>query len=360
MRSVIISGGGTGGHIFPAIAIADEIKKRYPNCNIQFVGALGRMEMEKVPAAGYPITGLPISGFQRKKLWKNWSLPFKIIRSLRMSSQLLKKHEPELVVGVGGYASAAITKRAQSKGIKTLLQEQNGYAGLTNKILGRKADAICVAYDHMNRFFPADKITITGNPIRKSILQVGVAKPEWFTEYNVSTDKPILLIVGGSLGARSINIAVESALESLIEKDIQVIWQTGKNYQPKYKSQKGDGVSIHTFIKEMHEVYSLASMVVSRAGALSISELCFVGKSTFFVPSPNVAEDHQTKNALALVDKNAAVLIADSEVSNVLLEQVIEMVADSAKQEELSKRIKDLAKPNAVVDIVNIAEKLVS
>ncbi len=358
MDSVIISGGGTGGHIFPAVAIADEIKRRYPNCNIHFVGALGRMEMEKVPAAGYAITGLPISGFQRKQLWKNWNLPFKIIRSLIISNQLLKKHKPQLVVGVGGYASAAITKRAQAKGIKTLLQEQNGYAGMTNKILGKNADAICVAYENMSRFFPVDKIHITGNPIRESILKMGVAKPEWYTKYGLSNDKPVLLVVGGSLGARSINKAVESALDILIENGVQVIWQTGKNYQHTYQKKAGDGVSIQNFIKEMHEVYSLADLIVSRAGALSISELCYVGKPTIFVPSPNVAEDHQTKNALAMVDKKAAVLVSDSEVNNVLLEKVIGLINDNVRTTELAMHIKSLAKPNAVNDIVDIAENL--
>lgn len=358
MDSVIISGGGTGGHIFPAVAIADEIKRRYPECNIHFVGALGRMEMEKVPAAGYPITGLPISGFQRKQLWKNWSLPFKIIRSLIISNQLLKKHKPDLVIGVGGYASAAITKRAQAKGIKTLLQEQNGYAGMTNKILGKNADAICVAYENMSRFFPAEKIHITGNPIRESILQVGAAQPDWYTKYGMRKDKQVLLVVGGSLGARSINKAVETALDGLIENGIQVIWQTGKNYQPTYQKKDGDGVSIQTFIKEMHEVYSLADLIVSRAGALSISELCFVGKPTVFVPSPNVAEDHQTKNALAMVDKQAAVLVSDAEVVNVMLKKVVALINDQDRKTALAKNIKSLAKPNAVNDIVDIAVKL--
>lgn len=275
-----------------------------------------------------------------------------------ISNQLLNKYKPELVIGVGGYASAAITKRAQAKGIRTLLQEQNGYAGITNKLLGKNADAICVAYEKMNRFFPADKIHITGNPIRESILKVGAAKADWFAKYGLSKDRPVLLVVGGSLGARSINQAVEASLSGWVESGIQVIWQTGKNYQPKYQKVEGDGVSIHTFIKEMHEVYSLAGLVVSRAGALSISELCFVGKPTIFVPSPNVAEDHQTKNALAIVDQKAAVLVSDSEVGNVLQKKVLELISDSELGSDLAKNIKSLAKPDAVVSIVDIAEKI--
>lgn len=357
MHSVIISGGGTGGHIFPAVAIADEIKKRYPNCEVNFVGALGRMEMEKVPAAGYPITGLPISGLQRKKIWKNWNLPFKILKSLRLSSKLIKKYKPQLVIGVGGYASAAITKKAQNKGVPTMLQEQNGFAGMTNKLMGKKAKAVCVAYENMEQFFAKEIIHITGNPIREKILGIAETQNEWYAKYNLEQGKPIVLFIGGSLGARSINKAVEKHVQALLDLGYQIIWQTGKNYQPKVESAKG--LSIHTFITEMNEVYSLADIIISRAGALSISELCFVGKPTILVPSPNVAEDHQTKNALALVDKNAAVLIADNEVENAIKERIEEVLEDEDLQNKLALNIKAMAKPRAVQDIVNIAEQVI-
>lgn len=357
MRSVIISGGGTGGHIFPALAIADEIKKRYPQCSIHFVGAIGRMEMEKVPQAGYQITGLPISGINRKQLWKNWNLPYKVLKSLWLSNKILKEKNPEIVIGVGGYASAAIVKRAQSKGIPTLLQEQNGYAGVTNKLLGKDAKAICVAYERMERFFPKHLLHITGNPVREIITKPIERNSALYKKYGLEENKPILLFIGGSLGARSINIAVENNCKYLLHKDFQIIWQTGKNYET---AKELEGLKVQTFIKEMNEVYSLADIIISRAGAISISELCCIGKPVILVPSPNVAENHQTKNAAELVIKNAAVLIPDNEISGSLVENCIELWENLDNREKLSKNILAMAKPNAVQDIVSIIDDIVN
>jgi len=314
------------------------------------------MEMEKVPQAGYQITGLPMSGIQRKQLWKNWSLPMKIFKSLVLSNKILKERKPEIVIGVGGYASAAIVKRAQSKNIPTLLQEQNGYAGITNKLLGENANAICVAYERMERFFPAHLLHLTGNPVREIISKPIERNGELYKKYGLEENKPVLLFMGGSLGARSINIAVENNCKYLIQKGFQIIWQTGKNYNAK---QQLNGMHIQTFIKEMNEVYSLADIIISRAGAISISELCCVGKPCILVPSPNVAEDHQTKNAAELVRKNAAVLIADMEISGSLVENCLELWEHSEYREKLSKNISAMAKPNAVQDIVSIIENIV-
>jgi len=357
MHSVIIAGGGTGGHIFPALAIADEIKKRYPQCHIHFVGAIGRMEMEKVPQAGYQITGLPMSGIQRKQLLKNWNLPFKIFKSLLLSNKILREKKPEIVIGVGGYASAAIVKRAQSIGIPTLLQEQNGYAGVTNKLLGKSANAICVAYERMERFFPEPLLHLTGNPVREQITQPIERNTALYKKYDLEENKPVLLFIGGSLGARSINIAVENNCKYLLQKGFQIIWQTGKNYNT---TTQLPGMHVQTFIQEMNEVYSLADIIISRAGAISISELCCIGKPCILVPSPNVAEDHQTRNAAELVRKNAVVLIPDNEISGSLVENCLELWEHEDYREKLSKNIVAMAKPNAVQDIVSIIEDIVN
>lgn len=357
LSRVIISGGGTGGHIFPAIAIANEIRQRYPECHIHFVGALGKMEMEKVPSAGFEITGLPIRGFQRKQLLKNWNLPFKLVMSLWMSYKILKQKKPEVVIGVGGYASAAIGKAAQWLKIPTVLQEQNGYAGMTNKLLAPKAKVICVAYPNMQNQFPKTKLVLTGNPIREKIKQLPPPTRELYAKYNLEEGQPTLLVVGGSLGARTINESIWSNLSAILEAGMQIIWQTGKSFTKEIKHQKG--VYHSQFIKEMQEVYALADIIVSRAGAISISELCTVGKPTIFIPSPNVAEDHQTKNAISLSSLNAAVTIKDENANNELLPSLLELARNDKRKNELSENIKNLAQPLATQAIVDEIEKVI-
>jgi UDP-N-acetylglucosamine--N-acetylmuramyl-(pentapeptide) pyrophosphoryl-undecaprenol N-acetylglucosamine transferase len=357
IKRAIISGGGTGGHIFPAIAIATELKKRYPSCEILFVGAKGKMEMEKVPAAGFKIIGLPIRGFQRNAILKNWDLPFRVIKSLWLSYRLIKKHKPEIVIGVGGYASAAVGKTAQWMHIPTLLQEQNGYAGMTNKILAKQAKSICVAYPNMDKFFPKHKIQVTGNPVRSKILNIPKKSIELYKEYGLNTEKPILLVIGGSLGARTINNAIEKHLNELLKSGIQIIWQTGKSFKSDIKKQEGLYRSV--FIRDMEKVYSIADFIVSRAGAISISELCLVGKPTILIPSPNVAEDHQTKNAQILSNAHAAILLKDKEAESGLLHALRLLMNDTDKQKELSLNIKRLSQPKAVEKIVDQIEAVI-
>ena len=356
LKSVIISGGGTGGHIFPALAIANEIKYRYPDCHIHFVGAQGRMEMEKIPSNGFEITGLPIQGFQRRQIWKNWKLPFKLLKSLLLSGKIIKKHKPQLVIGVGGYASAAIGKTAQWMKIATLLQEQNGYPGVTNKLLAKKAKVICVAYPKMESFFPAHALHITGNPVRKEIINLPPKKEETYQKFGLETGKLTILIIGGSLGARSINNAAEKWIDKLLENNFQVIWQTGRSFQLKKHQQ--DGLYQSFFISDMAAVYSIADIIISRAGAISISELCIVGKPTILIPSPNVAEDHQTKNAMALVEGGAAILVKDSEINKELFNSIKDIADNKAKALKLAKNIKSMAKPEAVKDIVDLCESI--
>ncbi len=351
MNNVIISGGGTGGHIFPAIAIANEIKRRFPDCKIHFVGAIGRMEMEKIPLAGYTISGLPIIGFQRGKWWKNLSLPIKILKSFWISKKILDIYKPQVVIGVGGYASAAIVKAAQLKKIPTFIQEQNSYAGITNKILGKKAIKICVAFDDMNHFFTQNKIINTGNPIRNEILNCTLSKNELALKYNLDVQKTTILAIGGSLGARSINQAIENSAKKLLEMNFNIIWQTGKNYAPTITLPN---IYTKTFINEMNEVYKLADIIISRAGAISISELCCVAKPTILVPSPNVAEDHQTKNASALENKNACIILKDNQLTNMLLESILSISNDKIKAAQLAKNMLSLAKPNAAQHIVDV------
>lgn len=353
----IISGGGTGGHIYPAIAIANEIKSRFGDAQILFVGAKGKMEMKKVPESGYRIIGLWISGFQRRISIDNLYFPFKVMFSYVAANRIIKRFKPDAVIGVGGYASGPIMLAATGKKVPSMIQEQNSYAGLTNKRLGKKVQKICVAYEHMERYFPKEKIVITGNPVRKDILNVGAKREQAIKHFNLDPGKKTLLILGGSLGARTINTSIIKHLQEVIDADVQLLWQTGKFYYEemvsKAKNLNLDHVRILEFIREMDLAYAAADVVVSRAGALSISELCLVGKPVIFVPSPNVAEDHQTKNAKALIDKHAAVLVKDVVAEQKLVSEALALLKDEKRKAELAENIKQLAKPNATEDIVN-------
>lgn len=368
----IISGGGTGGHIFPALAIANAIKSRYSDADILFVGAEGRMEMEKVPAAGYTIKGLPISGLQRQltlsNIIKNLQLPFKMIRSRRMVKRILRTFQPDIVVGVGGFASEPTLKAAASMGFPTLIQEQNSYAGLTNKMLAKKVDRICVAYEGMERFFPADKIVFTGNPIRADIEHMTVSRDEGINHFELDNNAKILLVIGGSLGARSINNMILnnlSAIKTYHEQyGMQVIWQTGKwMYNDAVQAVKQASmesiVKVHQFISRMDLAYASADVIISRAGAIAISELCIVGKPTILIPSPNVAEDHQTKNALALADKGAAIMIRDNECGETGINTVVDLINNDEKKKAMCQNIRSLAKYNAAEHIVDEIDKIV-
>jgi len=364
LRSVIISGGGTGGHIYPALAIADEIKRRYPDCKIQFVGAKGRMEMEKIPKAGYPIQGLWITGIERKIFSKkNLSFPFKLISSLWTAKKLIKQHQPQIAIGVGGFASGPLLHQASKKGIPTLIQEQNSFPGITNRILSKNVDVICAGFEGLNRWFPENKIILTGNPIRNGIGDITNLKSKALNHFDLSPDSPVVFIMGGSLGAKSINDGVSEALESWTEKGYQVIWQTGKRYlssiESELKYQKPTGVKLVDFIERMDLAYAAADLIVSRAGAMSIAELALVGKPTILVPSPNVSEDHQTKNALALTENGASHLIKDKEVSEKLLSTVLNLMDNKELLKEMSAKTKTFARPNAAIDVVNEIEKLV-
>lgn len=361
---VIISGGGTGGHIFPAVSIANEIKAKRPDAKILFVGAEGRMEMQRVPAAGYPIKGLPIAGFNRKNLLKNIPVLFKIMESRRMARRILRDFRPQVAVGVGGYASGPTLNVAESMGIPTLLQEQNSYAGVTNKLLAKKARKICVAYDGMSRFFPADKILFTGNPVRQNLLEGTVQKDDAVRSFGLVPGKRTILVIGGSLGARTLNESILGNLPLVKQQNnVQFVWQTGKYYSGAIKEgldRRGcpDNLKVMDFIADMKQAYAAADLVISRAGAGSISEFCLLGKPVILVPSPNVAEDHQTKNALALVQKNAALYVPDAEARRSLLPLAINTVADHEKLETLSRNIIQLARPNAASDIADEVIKL--
>ncbi len=353
--TLIISGGGTGGHIFPALAIADYIKHKAPKTHILFVGAKGKMEMDKIPQKGYPIVGLPIRGFSRSSFFKNISLPFRLIYSLLQCFRILKKHKPSIVVGVGGYASGPLLWVAQSLNIPTLIQEQNSYAGLTNKKLGKKATYICAAYQEVQAFFPNKTILHTGNPIRKEI-RTGVSKKEALHALGLKNDKKTLFIMGGSLGAKSINQATEYMLKKIDLSEIQIIWQTGKLYYDTLKSRVPENQDIHLypFIEQMAVVYAAADLVISRAGALSISELQHLAKPSILIPSPNVAEDHQTKNALALVKQKAAVLIPDHKAKENLAKVVAQTIHDNQALHALSTHIKQMDRPDALEQIGKI------
>ena len=341
---VIISGGGTGGHIFPAISISNAIKAEYPDAEILFVGALGRMEMQRVPAAGYEIKGLPISGFDRKNLLRNISVLLKIWKSQRMAKQIIKEYHPMVAVGVGGYASGPTLNKAAAMGIPCLIQEQNSYAGVTNKLLAKKAEKICVAYEGMERFFPADKIIMTGNPVRQNVLYSPKTKEEARKYFGLHSEKKTILFVGGSLGARTINESILQHLDLVEKSGVQFIWQTGKYYhaiilEQLKKHEELSMLKATDFISDMGTAYKAADLVVSRAGASSISEFCLIGKPVILVPSPNVAEDHQTKNAMALVNKDAAIYVRDEEATDTLLQLAVETVKDDSKLTSLSQNI---------------------
>jgi UDP-N-acetylglucosamine--N-acetylmuramyl-(pentapeptide) pyrophosphoryl-undecaprenol N-acetylglucosamine transferase len=357
----IISGGGTGGHIFPAVAIANEIRRREPTADILFVGANGRMEMTRVPEAGYEIVGLDITGLQRRLTPQNLLFPMRVFRSVRKAGKLVESFRPDAVVGVGGYASAPVLLAATSRGIPSLIQEQNSYAGLVNKLLGRRVSKICVAYEGMESFFPADKMVLTGNPVRTEIARGNRAEAQEF--FGLDTTKKTLLIIGGSLGARTLNLATAAALPRLREAGIQLLWQTGKLYYPEAQRQAADYASDKLqaleFIQRMDLAYAAADVVISRAGALSVSELCLTGKASVLVPSPNVAEDHQTKNALALVSKGAAVLITDEHAAARLYDETLRLLSDPERQRQLSERVHELARPNATISIVDELFKLI-
>ena len=352
---VIISGGGTGGHIFPAVSIANAVKALRPDAKILFVGALGRMEMQRVPAAGYEIIGLPIQGFDRKNLLKNFKVLYKIWKSQRMAKKIIKDFRPEVAVGVGGYASGPTLNMAAAKGIPCLLQEQNSYAGVTNKLLAKKAAKICVAYEGMERFFPAEKIMMTGNPVRQQLLDTTITHEDAVRSFGFAPTKKVVLIVGGSLGARTLNESVLQHLDQIRKSDVQFIWQTGKFYSAeiseRLKGQDIPNLTVTDFISDMGVAYKAADLVVSRAGAGSISEFCLLGKPVILVPSPNVAEDHQTKNAMALVNKAAALYVKDAEADKILLPLAIDTAKDDAKLQSLHENILKMALPDSA-DII--------
>lgn len=360
---VLVSGGGTGGHIFPALSIANALKCRDTNTEILFVGAENRMEMERVPAAGYKIIGLPVSGFDRRQLWRNVKVLYRLFKSMRLAKKVLREFTPDIAIGVGGYASGPMLKAAQKRGIPTLIQEQNSYAGVTNKLLAQKADAICVAYDNMQRFFPAEKIIMTGNPVRSDVLNVKQSQSEAKTLLGFDSQRPLVLVVGGSLGARTINESVALALDKIAAAQASVLWQTGKLYATECcpKAQGYQTVKALPFISDMGIAYRAADIIVSRAGASTISELQLLGKPAILVPSPNVAEDHQRKNAQALADKNAAVMILDADCRNRLADEVVALLSNEEQRKQMSDNVLKMALRDAdekIVDtIYNILNK---
>lgn len=362
MKRVIISGGGTGGHIFPAVAIADELKRQFPEVEILFVGAEGKMEMEKVPQAGYKIIGLPIAGLQRKLTLKNLALPFKIIKSIVLARKIVKQFQPQVVIGVGGYASGPTLKAASMLGIPTLVQEQNSFAGKTNMLLAKKATTLCVAYEGMEKFFPKEKIVMTGNPVRLEVTQIEGKKQEALAFYGLDTSRPTLLVIGGSLGARTLNEALIAGIEKLQGAGIQVLWQCGKLYYEeltnRLKGKDLTGIHLTQFISRMDLAYALADVIISRAGAISVSELCLIQKPAILVPSPNVAEDHQTHNAMALVTKQAAVLVKDVDAHTTLIDEAIQLMNNKELQVTLAGNIAHLGRPAATKDIVNEITKI--
>ena len=355
----IISGGGTGGHIYPAVAIANELKSRFPEAEFLFVGAKDKMEMQKVPHAGYAIKGLWISGIQRKLTLDNAMFPLKLASSMWNSFKIIKSFKPDVVIGTGGFASGAVLKAASMLNIPTVIQEQNSYPGITNKLLAKRANKICVAYENLERFFPKDKMILTGNPVRQDLIEAA-DKSEAIAYFNLDANKKTLLVLGGSLGARRINQLIEKELDFLLSQNIQIIWQCGKLYLNDYsKYNKKDNVQVVAFIDRMDLVYAAADVVISRSGASSVSELCIVGKPTIFIPSQNVAEDHQTKNAKAISDKNGAILIKESELETQFETIFSDLISNESKQSELSQNIKKIAKPNATKDIVEEIIKLI-
>ena len=359
---IIISGGGTGGHIFPAVSIANAIKAKRPDAKILFVGAEGRMEMQRVPEAGYEIKGLPICGFDRKHLLKNFKVLYRIWKSQRLAKKIIRDFKPDGAVGVGGYASGPTLNECASMKIPCLIQEQNSYAGVTNKLLAKKVQEICVAYDGMDRFFPQDKIIKTGNPVRQSLLETPLSKEEAVKTFGLDPSKKTILLVGGSLGARTINDSMMQHLDLIEKSGVQFVWQTGKYYNAAIMQQLKDHkempmLKVTDFISDMGAAYKAADLVISRAGASSISEFCLIGKPVILVPSPNVAEDHQTKNAMALVNKDAALMVKDMDAVNQLLPLAVDTVTDDERLKMLSENILKLALPNSA-DI--IADKVIA
>ena len=355
----IISGGGTGGHIYPAIAIANELKSRFPKAEFLFVGAQDKMEMQKVPQAGYAIKGLWIAGLQRKLTMQNLLFPVKLISSLWKSRAIIKSFKPDVVIGTGGFASGPLLQMANSLNIPTLIQEQNSYPGITNKLLSKKANKICVAYENLDRFFPNDKMILTGNPVRQDLISIDSKRAEAIKYFNLDPAKKTLLILGGSLGARRVNQLIEKELDFFASQNVQIIWQCGKFYLDEYKKFDSNNVQVLAFIDRMDLVYAAADFVISRAGASSVSELSIVGKPVLFIPSPNVAEDHQTKNAKSIVDKKGALMIKESELDENFRFVFSDLVANENLQKQLSENIKKLAKVNATNDIVDEIVKLI-
>lgn len=360
---VLISGGGTGGHIFPAVSIANEIKVTHPDAEILFVGAESRMEMEKVPAAGYKIIGLPVYGFDRRNLLRNFIVLWNLFKSIVKARNIVKEFRPHIAVGVGGYASGPTLWAASHMGVPTLLQEQNGYAGVTNKLLASKAQAICVAYENMERFFPADKIVLTGNPVRQDLCNDAITRSEAIEFFGLNPEKKTILVVGGSLGARTINRSIAQSIDVLAQSDVQLIWQTGKTFDTEAQAllaeKRCDNIKQMAFISRMDMAYKAADMVVSRAGASSISELCLLEKPVILVPSPNVAEDHQTKNAEALSTRGAAVLIKDADAAEQLLPEALRLVQDDNAMQAMSQAIAAMAQRDSARRIVEIVCKIV-
>ncbi len=356
----IISGGGTGGHIYPAIAIANELKFRFPSCEILFVGAKDKMEMQKVPQAGYKIEGLWIAGIQRKLTFQNFIFPFKLLSSLVQSRKIIRNFKPDVVIGTGGFASGPLLQSANSLNIPTVIQEQNSFPGITNKLLGKKANAICVAYENLHQFFPKNKIILTGNPVRQDLLDIDSKRDEAISYFNLDANKKTLLVLGGSLGSKRINQLIKKELDFIISLGIQIIWQCGNSYMTEYiHFSEVQNVQVISFIDRMDLIYAATDFVVSRAGASSVSELCLVGKPTIFIPSPNVAEDHQTKNANAIVSKKGSLLIKESELNEKFETVFNQLIHDHNLQNLLSENMKKLGKPNATKDIVEQIVKLI-
>lgn len=353
----IISGGGTGGHIFPAISIANALKEKHPDATFLFVGARGRMEMERVPAAGYEIIGLPVSGFNRKNMLRNVKVLFNLFRSILLARKVIRQFKPHAAIGVGGYASAPVLKAASAYGVPTLIQEQNSYAGVTNKLLAKKAERICVAYDNMERFFPADKIVKTGNPVRGDLLNISAKAAAAYKYFGFSPDKRTLLIIGGSLGARTINEAVINKLKRLVDSEIQVIWQTGKFYFEDAKKAlvpyRKSSIFVTDFLSRMDYAYSVADLVVSRAGAGSISEFCLLGKAVILIPSPNVAEDHQTSNAKALTEVGAALMITDQDARAKMIPGALDLIQNESLLTAMRVHVTKLAEANSASRIAD-------
>ena len=355
----ILSGGGTGGHIYPAIAIANELKSRFPDAKFLFVGAQDKMEMQKVPQAGYPIKGLWIAGLQRRLTFDNALFPIKLLSSLLKSRQIIKQFQPDVVIGTGGFASGPLLQMANSAGIPTVIQEQNSFPGITNKLLSKKANAICVAYENLERFFPKEKMVLTGNPVRQDLMTIEGKRAEGVAHFNLDPNKKTILVLGGSLGARRVNQLIEKELEFFETQKVQLLWQCGKLYFEEYQKYQSKDVQVMAFIERMDLVYAAADIVISRAGASSVSELCIVGKPVVFIPSPNVAEDHQTKNAKSIADKNGAILIRESELDTTFESTFSDLIANENKQNELSQNCKNLALPNATKAIVEEIIKLI-